>query len=99
MDGKRGMKENFIRIYVSYIDPISNLAIETLLSMQPLIADGVKAMTAADHICHITKTLPNYRMTVESIDCLAGDNCPVNLSMVSKNSWRSPFVGLWLAQV
>ena len=45
MDGQRGMKENFVGIHASYIYPIKNLAIETLLSMQPLLAEGVKTMS------------------------------------------------------
>jgi hypothetical protein len=80
-DGWTEGNEHFIRIHASYIDPISNLAIETLLSMQPLLAEGVKTMTAANHVCHFTKTLTQYGKKVDNIVCLAGDNCPVNQSM------------------
>ena len=38
-------------------------------------------MTAANHVCHFTKTLTQYGKTVDNIVCLAGDNCPVNQSM------------------
>ena len=81
-DGWTEGNEHFIGIHESKIDPISNLAIETLLSMQPLVlAEGVKTMTSADRVCHITKTLTHYGKTVDNIVCLAGDNCPVNQSM------------------
>ena len=80
-DGWTEGNEHFIGIHASYIDPISNLAIETLLSMQPLLAEGIKTMTAADRVCHITKTRTHYGKTVDNIVCLAGDTCPVNQSM------------------
>jgi hypothetical protein len=44
-DGWTEGNEHFIGIHASYIDPISNLASKTLLSMQPLLAEGVKTMS------------------------------------------------------
>jgi hypothetical protein len=34
--------------------------VETLLSIRPLLCDGVLGMTAADHVQHISKTFWHY---------------------------------------
>ena len=80
-DGWTEGSDHYIAVHASYIDPISNVAVETLLSIRPLLCDGVLGMTAADHVHHISKTLSLYGKTNENIVCLAGDNCSVNQRM------------------
>lgn len=55
--------------------------VQTMLSMKPLLADGVKGMRACDHLDHLAKVLESFGRTFENILCLVGDNCSVNQSM------------------
>ena len=55
--------------------------VQSILSMKPLLADGMKGMRATDHLEHVEKVLESYGKTLENILYLVGDNCSVNQSM------------------
>ena len=55
--------------------------VQTMLSMKPLLADGVKGMRATDHLNHVEKVLETYGKTFDNVLCIVGDNCSVNQSM------------------
>lgn len=55
--------------------------VQTMLSMKPLLAEGVQGMRACDHIDHVERVLQVYGKTTDNILCLVGDNCSVNQSM------------------
>jgi hypothetical protein len=55
--------------------------IQTMLSMQPLLSNGIQGMRAVDHIEHLSKVLGSYEMSTGDIMCLVGDNCQVNQSL------------------
>ena len=52
--------------------------VQSILSMKPLLADGMKGMQATDHLEHVEKVLESYGKTLENILYLVGDNCSVN---------------------
>lgn len=54
---------------------------QSLLSIRPLLADGIDGMTAKDHLCHIQKVLNVYGKEQSNVICLVGDNCNVNQSI------------------
>jgi hypothetical protein len=56
-------------------------AVQTLLSIRPLLADGIEGLTAQDHICHIHRILTLYGKNDSNVICLVGDNCSVNQSI------------------
>ena len=53
---------------------------QTLLSIRPLLADGIKGVTAQDHLRHINRILDGYGKTRTNVICLVGDNCTVTNS-------------------
>jgi hypothetical protein len=55
--------------------------VQSILSMNPLLADGIKGMRATDDLEHVKKVLESYGKTLENILCLVGDDCSVNQSM------------------
>ena len=54
---------------------------QVMLSMRPLLADGIEGMTAVDHEQHIEKALSLYDRTCDNVLCIASDNCSVNRRM------------------
>jgi hypothetical protein len=52
-----------------------------MLSMQPLLANGIQGMRAVDHSEHLSKVLGSYGKSTGDIICLVGENCQVNQSM------------------
>jgi hypothetical protein len=67
-------------LHINVVDG-KETACQTMLSMQPLLADGIKGMQAIDHIEHLLKVLQSYGKSCANIVCLVGDNCSVNQSM------------------
>ena len=65
--------------------------VTTRLSIRPLLADGVKAMTAKDHLCHLTHVLDGYGKNKTNVICLVGDNCSVNQSIA--RTMEVPLIG------
>ena len=84
-DGWTEGTEHFIAISASYtvIDSTTGkeVPVQVMLSMQPLLSDGIEGMTAADHLQHISSVLGMYGKRCSDILCLAGDNCSVNQCM------------------
>ncbi len=82
-DGWTEGTHHYIGIAASYIKVVDGkeTACQTMLSMQPLLADGIKGMRAVDHIEHLSKVLLSYGKSCADIVCLVGDNCSVNQSM------------------
>ena len=66
------------------------VAVHTLLSMQPLLADDINGMKASDRINHLLKMLSSYGKTDTNIVCLVGNNCSINQSM--SKILKVPFV-------
>jgi hypothetical protein len=58
-DGWTEGTHHYIGIAVSFTKVIDGkeTACQTMLSMQPLLADGIKGMQAVDHIEHLSKVL------------------------------------------
>ena len=65
--------------------------VQSLLSMRPLLVDGIQGMTANDHVRHITRVLAMYGKDVSNIICLVGDNCSVNQSVAK--TMAVPLIG------
>ena len=59
--------------------------------MKPLLADGVKGMTAQDHLTHISRILQLYGKQTLNAICLVGDNCSVNQSLA--HAMSVPLIG------
>ncbi len=67
------------------------MPVQTMLSMKPLLVDGIQGMKATDHLEHLTKILLSYGKTCADIICLVGDNCSVNQSMAQ--TLKVPLLG------
>jgi len=84
-DGWTEGTEHYIGVSASYnrVQYGKDVAVQTLLSMQPLLADGIEGMTADDHITHISKVLQRYDKKCGNVLSLCGDNCNVNGKIAS----------------
>jgi hypothetical protein len=83
-DGWTEGTQHYIGVSASYSSVSKNgkdVAVLTLLSMRPLLADAIEGMTADDHLEHLSIVLQGYGKTLNNIVCLCGDNCSVNRSM------------------
>jgi hypothetical protein len=82
-DGWSEGTQHYIGVAASYIKKVDDteVSVQTMLSMRPLLADGVKGMRAVDHIDHLTRVLESYGKNEKNVVCLVGDNCAVNQSM------------------
>ena len=83
-DGWTEGTQHYIGVAAAYVQQDSDgkpQPLQTMLSMKPLLAEGVSGMRATDHLDHIEKVLESYGKTSENILCLVGDNCSVNQSM------------------
>jgi hypothetical protein len=77
--------EHYIGVSASYnrVQNGKDVAVQTLLSMQPLLANGIEGMTAGDHIAHISKVLQRNDKKCSNVLLLCGDNCNVNGKIAS----------------
>jgi hypothetical protein len=84
-DGWTEGTEHYIGVSASYnrVQNGKDVAVQTLLSMQPLLANGIEGMTADDHITHISKVLQRYDKKCGNVLSLCGDNCNVNGKIAS----------------
>jgi hypothetical protein len=57
------------------------IPVQTMLSIKPLLSDGIQGMRAVDHIEHLEKVLNRYGKKMSAVICLVGDNCSVNQSI------------------
>ena len=75
-DGWTEGTPHYIGIAASYIKEVDGkeTACQTMLSTQPLLADGIKGMRAADYIEHLSKVLLYYGKSCTDIVCLVGDD-------------------------
>lgn len=83
-DGWSEGSTHYIGVAAAYIRTDQNgndVPVQTMLSMKPLLAEGIKGMRASDHLEHIEKVLGMYGKTFDNVLCLVGDNCSVNQSM------------------
>jgi hypothetical protein len=84
-DGWTEGTEHFIAVSASYtvidLGTKKEEPVQVMLSMQPLLANGIEGMTAADHLQHISTVLESYGKRCADIICLSGDNCSVNQCM------------------
>ena len=83
-DGWTEGTQHYIGVSAFYSSVSKNgkdVAVLTLLSMRPLLADAIEGMTADDHLEHLSIVLQGYGKTLNNIVCLCGDNCSVNRSM------------------
>jgi hypothetical protein len=84
-DGWSHETEHFLGMTAAYGGSNSNNYVEILLSLQPLLKDGITGLTAEDHMVHITKALcERYGRSLDEVVCLVGDNCSVNQSLARK---------------
>lgn len=95
-DGWTEGTDHYIGIWASY-NSIDNrndgkeVPVQTLLSIRPLLADGIEGMTAADHLLHISRVLAIYGKDTSNVICFVGDNCNVNQSIA--RTMKIPLVG------
>ncbi len=82
-DGWTKGTHHYIGDAASYMKVVDGkeVPIQTMLSMQPLLANGTQGMRAVDYIEHLSKVLGSYRKSTGGIICLVGNNCQVNQSM------------------
>ena len=83
-DGWTEGTHHYIGIAAAYLrfgDGGKEEAVQTMLSMKPLLVDGIQGMRAQDHLDHVEKVLESYGKTFDNIVCLVGDNCSVNQCM------------------
>jgi len=82
-DGWTEGAHHYIGVAASYMKVVDGkeVAKQTMLSMKPLLADGIQGMRAADHLEHLSRILETYGKTCDNILCLVGNNCSVNQSM------------------
>ena len=86
-DGWTEGTDHYIGIWASYNlvdskeDSGKETTVQTLLSIRPLLADGIMGMTANDHTLHINRVLEMYGKDESNVICIAGDNCSVNKSI------------------
>ena len=96
-DGWTEGTDHYIGIWASYnvvtdgTHDSKEHPVQTLLSIRPLLADGIKGMTAQDHLRHINRILDGYGKTRTNVICLAGDNCTVNQSIA--RTMEVPLIG------
>ena len=65
--------------------------VQSLLSIRPLLADGIEGMTAQDHLTHIARVLQMYGKQTKNVICFVGDNCSVNQS--TARTMSVPLIG------
>lgn len=83
-DGWTEGTDHYIGISASYNmcdDGKNEKPVQTMLSIRPLLADGIEGMTAQDHILHINRVLASYGKDESNLICIVGDNCSVNQSI------------------
>ena len=82
-DGWTEGTQHYIGVAASYMKTVDGkeTPCQTMLSMKPLLADGITGMRAIDHIEHLSNVLEGYGKSNNDIICLVGDNCAVNQSM------------------
>ncbi len=79
-DGWTEGTELFIALSASLTETASNgkdLPVQVMLSMKPLLADGIQGMMAVDHLQHISNVLSRFDRSCQDIICLVGDNSSV----------------------
>jgi hypothetical protein len=82
-DGWTEGTQHYIAVLGAYLKVVDGKEVptQTILTIKPLLANGVKGMRAVDQIEHIEKVLESYGKKLDNILCLVGDNCSVNKSM------------------
>lgn len=92
-DGWSEGSHHYIGVAASYMTKIDSkeVAVQTMLSMQPLLTGGIQGMRAKDHLEHLLRILQSYGKTCADIICLVGDNCSVNQSMA--RTLQIPLIG------
>ncbi|KAI2507197.1 hypothetical protein MHU86_7263 [Fragilaria crotonensis] len=95
--------DHYVGVWASYNMPVDSTSkdaysrgdketpVQSLLSIKPLLADGIEGMTAHDHLTHITRVLQLYGKEASNVICLVGDNCKVNQSLARAMS--VPLIG------
>ena len=92
-DGWTEGTDHYIGIWASYniVEDGKEVPIQLLLSIRPLLADGIEGMTAADHLLHISRVLAIYGKDTTNVICFVGDNCNVNQSIA--RTMKIPLIG------
>ena len=76
-DGWSDGTEHYIAVSAAFgrIEKGTNKSVpeQVMLSMRPLLADGIEEMTAVDHVQHIEKALSLYEWTCDNVLCIVGD--------------------------
>lgn len=82
-DGWTEGTHHYVAVAAAYMKVIDgkDVPTQTMLSLKPLLAEGIKGMRARDHLDHIENVLESYDKAFRNVICLVGDNCAVNQSM------------------
>jgi hypothetical protein len=73
--------DHCVGIWASYntVDDAKDVPLQLLLSICPLLADGVEGITAVHHLLHsLMPVLAIYGKDTTNVICFVGDNCNVN---------------------
>ena len=101
-DGWTEGTDHYVGVWASYNTPVDSTntdeydrgketPVQSLLSIKPLLADGIEGMTAHNHLTHISRVLQMYGKEASNVICLVGDNCKVNQSLARAMS--VPLIG------
>ncbi len=92
-DGWSEGTQHYIGVAASYMKSVNgkDVAVQTMLSMEPLLSHGIQGMRAKDHLDHLSRILQSYGKDCCDILCLVGDNCSVNQSMA--RTLNVPLIG------
>lgn len=79
-DGWTEGTQHYIGVAASYMKTVDGkeTACQTMVSMKPLLADGITGMRDINHIEHLSNVLQGYGRSNNDIICLVGDNSAVN---------------------
>ena len=86
IDGWSEGTQHYIGVAVAYMKSVSgkDVALQTILSMQPLVSHGIQGICTKDHLDHLSRILQSYGKDCCNVLCLVGNNCSVNWSMARK---------------
>jgi hypothetical protein len=93
LDGWSEGSQHYIGVTAGYMKSVNvkDVAVQTMLSMQPLLSHGIQGMRAKDHLDHLSRILQSYGKDCCNVLCLVGNNCSVNQSMA--RTLNVPLIG------
>lgn len=93
VDGWTEGSQHYISVMAAYLKVVDGKEVptQTMLSMQPLLAEGIHGVSARDQLDHVQNVLESYGKAFGNVICLVGDTSSVNQSMA--RSLNVPLIG------